>query len=42
VDHGDVAAEFSSEPSRHPGGMEAGDSVRAIPDTDLCQRAPPH
>jgi hypothetical protein len=37
VDHVDVFPELAAEPSRHPGGVKSGDSVRAVADGDPCQ-----
>jgi hypothetical protein len=36
VNHGDVAAELPAQVSRHPGGVQAGESVGAVTDCDLC------
>jgi hypothetical protein len=37
VDHGHLLPQLAAEPCRHPGGVEAGDSVRAIANGDSCQ-----
>ena len=36
VNHGHVTAELPAQVSRHPGGVEAGESVSAVTDCDLC------
>ena len=36
MDHGDVLGELAPEPRRHPGGVQAGESVGAVADGDPC------
>jgi len=36
VDHVDLCAEFASYPGRHTGGVNPGDSIRAVPNCDPC------
>lgn len=37
VDHGHLLLELPTQPSRHPGGMESRDSIRAVANGDPCQ-----